>query len=496
MGIVARLMMPVMALLFAAPASAAWLEAESPHFLVYSDGKEQELRSNVRLLEDFHELLADLTGVDDPSSPSKLRIYLASSSKELRKVRNVGGGMGGFYLATSEGVAAFAIRKDYGLGWAADTLFHEYAHHFMLQHFPANYPTWYIEGFAEYLATVEFTDTHVDVGRDNRIRATWLRANWYSLDNMLTRDSASAGGSLFYAQSWLMVHYLMRDPERRALLQRYLRGFAEGEDPKASFRTVFEMDAVDFTRILRGYGNDMTFTRIPRASRADPVAISVRRLPPSEDDLLLYSAGLSLGLADWGSYPVLPRVRDAVEDHPDDPAAMEALIRAELLYGDRARAEALLDRLLKLRPDDRDALYLRGLAHIHAGRADSAARAEHFAKARPWLARAHKADENFYPALIRYAESFSADPAFAGENVGNILLLAAQLAPQVSLIRLNAAHQQALHGDFEMAKALLAPVVNEPHSTRLREAARTLMAEVEAGKAPPAVFHIERIEDD
>ena len=35
-------------------------------------------------------------------------------------------------------------------------LFHEYAHHFMLQYAPAAYPAWYVEGFAEVVSTASF----------------------------------------------------------------------------------------------------------------------------------------------------------------------------------------------------------------------------------------------------------------------------------------------------------------------------------------------------
>lgn len=491
----------VAVMLPAAPASAAWLEAESPHFLVYSDGGEEELRAQVQLLEDYHRLLRALVPASDAQTGNKLRLYLVRSAAELRKVRNSGSGTSGFYIATSEGIAAFAIRKEDGTGFGAhDIIFHEYAHHFMLQNFAANYPSWYIEGFAEYLSTTAFTDSSIEIGRYNEVRASWLRDTWLPLDRILTSDSVpldtSRDVARFYAQSWLMVHYLMREPERRAAMERYLRAFGAGEDPKTSFRTAFGKDAVEFTRALRGYGRDMTFTRMPRMGRSEPVAITVRRLPPSADDLLLYSAGLSLGSVDWGSYPLLPRVRNAARRHENDPMALAALARAELFYGDRARAEALLDKLLDVAPNDRDALYLRGLAFIYAGRADSANRATLFTEARPWLARAHKADENFYPALVRYAESFSVGPEYASENVGNILLLASQLAPQVNLIRLNTAQQQALLGHAETAKVLLAPVVNTAHSKRLREAARTLMTDIDAGKTPQAVFHVTKTEED
>lgn len=489
----------LLALFFATPASATWLQAESKNFVVYSDGKEAELRSYVLLLEDFDSLLRTLTGAGAAPASNKLHLYLVGSTGDLRKVRNVGAEVLGFYSATPEGVAAFAIRREDGSGFGADdVILHEYAHHFMLQNFPANYPGWYIEGFAEYLATASFTPDNIEIGRFNDHRASWLATTRLSLDRVLTADSIPLENQTdvakFYAQSWLMVHYLMRDPQRRQALQAYLRAFGSGADPKTTFRTIFKTDATGFHRSLADYGRKMSFTRVTRSSNATPVAVELRTLPPAADDLLLFDAGLRLGLADWRKYPLLPRVRRAAKKHEGDPFAVKTLVRAELLYGDRTAADAMLDRLLKAQPGDRDGLYLRGLSHILAGRADNANRAVHFVKARPWLARAHKADENFHPALVRYAESFSADAQYASENVGNVLLLASQLAPQVSLIRLNAAQQLAVRGEMKEAEAVLAPVVNEPHSKRERTAARALLAQIKSGTRPTPLFHVEALE--
>ena len=45
-------------------------------------------------------------------------------------------------------------------------LFHEYAHHFMLHHFPAAYPAWYVEGFAEFFSVVAFPqDGSIEYGK-------------------------------------------------------------------------------------------------------------------------------------------------------------------------------------------------------------------------------------------------------------------------------------------------------------------------------------------
>ena len=49
---------------------------------------------------------------------------------------------------------------------AESILLHEYAHHFMFHYFPATYPTWYQEGFAEFWGATRFLPNNVvEVGR-------------------------------------------------------------------------------------------------------------------------------------------------------------------------------------------------------------------------------------------------------------------------------------------------------------------------------------------
>jgi len=160
--------------LWAMPAEARWLQAETPHFIVYSDGSEAKLREFSLLLEDYDALLRDLTGTKAEPSPNKLQVYLVRGVGQLREIRDTGPNTFGIYAASPGGIAAFAVRNDMGGRFGIegeDVVLHEYAHHFMMQYFPYSYPAWYVEGFAEYLMTAEFTPDRIEVGRVSPNRA-------------------------------------------------------------------------------------------------------------------------------------------------------------------------------------------------------------------------------------------------------------------------------------------------------------------------------------
>ena len=484
---------------FAYPAHAAWLRAETPHFVIYGQSNEERLRSQALLLEDYHVLLRQLTGAPDDLSPRKLEIFMVRGREQMNRIRRVGASVGGFYVADPGGMLAVADesgRED----WMSNNeiLLHEYAHHFMLQHFPAAYPGWYVEGFAEYMATARLADDTIEFGRQNLIRASWLadRSGWLPLDRVLFGDRSRMTGAevqKFYAQSWLTVHYLMRDAERRRHLSAYLVAVARGDDPRASFAAIFGITASRLQRDISAYGSsrEMTFSRATRGSARAPVEVRVTRLPAASEELLLLRAAMSRG--QYGTAPgFLARVRREAASHADDPFARRVLAMAEAYYGDGATADVLLDGLLERAPDDVELLYLKGVRYLREGRFDEANRIDLFRQAQRHFVRAHRADEDHYPTLYRYAESLSLETSFLSDNTQNVLLLAGQLAPQVGEISLSTANLLIRRGEFGRAEEMLAPLTTSAHRGRIAQTAAALLEKAQARDVTglPPVFHV------
>ena len=466
------------ALLAAAPAGATWRRAESSNFILYSQSGEAKVREQAALLEDYHQFLRILTGVSDPPAPNKLRVYLVRGRDQLRVVRDVPTGVVGFYTATPSGIAAFADDRSGGWGEGdEEILFHEIAHHFMWQYRPSAYPAWFVEGFAEYAMTARFKPKTIEFGQPSMNRAGWLRnARWLPFEQVLfeappKRPQESA---LYYAQSWLLAHYLMRDNGRREQFKAYLKAIATGTAPREAFKQQFgEMKA--FERAIESYaGRHVTFTRVTRSSAAVPPAVTIETLPASADDLLLSDAAMHVGVHDDYAPPLLARVRNQAAKHPADAYAKRVLARAEVLHGDASKGDALLDELLRSNAADAELLYLKGMRHLQAGRTDEAGEAKHLKQAQIWFARAHKADKYHFPTLARYAESLRTDARFNSDNTMEIMLLARELAPQVEELTMNAANLLLLRGKFEEAEAILRPLASNPHDQRLAAAAQAL----------------------
>lgn len=462
-----------------APACAAWLRGESDHFIVYTESGERDLRRQLALLEDYHALLRTLTGAEETAAPVKLPIYILRSHDQLTRVRPVPRQVGGFYTASAMGIGAFVVDHEASF-WVGtnEVLFHEYAHHFMMQYQGAGYPLWYVEGFAEYMATAHFTERSVDFGRPSRIRAAWLarRSEWLPLDRVVFQqgEGNAEHNARYYAQSWLLTHYLLGDAARVEQLREYLRALGRGTAPAEAFQPSFGVAPAEMQRRLVAYAfGRMDYRRLDRASIAQAPTIAIRQLPRSADDLLLLQAAMRIGAPDPEA--VVANVRRLAPRH-DDAYSRRVLAEAEALHGDAAAAERLLTPLLAESPNDVELLFLRGMVHIKAAKeADADERAAQFRRARAFFSRAHRVDGQHYQTLYRYAQTFSGERDFLSENNLNIMLLAHQLAPQVADIRMTAASMLLARGDFELAETLLQPLASTAHAGQLAEAARAML---------------------
>jgi hypothetical protein len=472
--------------LLGGPAEAAWRRAEGANFVVYSQAGEQRLREQVALLEDYNGFVKLLTGIKDPPPPNKLNVFIVRGHAPLKAaLPGIPDMVAGFYTASGNGIAAFIDDTAQGNDRGNEILFHEIAHHLMLQYRPTAYPPWYVEGFAEYMMTAQFEKARVDVGQPSPGRAYTLASmKWLPIDAVLfgavprERDA----GALYYAEAWLLVHYLMRDPARKEKLIEYLRATGTGEEPRAAFKRVFAMEPKQLQDELDRYAHrSMTYSQFTRRAVPEPASVTISVLPPSADDLLLAKATMEIGLKEEADRAALvARVRQAAAKYPDDAFARRVLAEAEALYGDGAAADRLLDALLASSPNDGELLYLKGMRLLVAARAnesDDVLRSKQKKDASAWFARAHKAAPEHFQSLARYVESLSGTSAYNSDNSLNVLLLAHELAPQVTDLTMNAAVMLIRRGRYDEALGLLAPLASDAHNQGLAAAARALMSE-------------------
>jgi hypothetical protein len=447
-------------------ARADWIRAETDRFIVYGDGSEQKIRDYAVKLTTYDATLR-LMNPRAAQRPSvqKLEVYFVRSRNSLRRVRpGLPKEVGGFYNTSPDGVFAIGLTAAEGVD-ATEVLFHEYAHHFMLEHFPAAYPAWFVEGWAEFYMTTEITPKIVKIGGYNLNRAAWLfNSPWLKMEEVLSKtpaDLKNSDASLYYAQAWLLMHYMLDSPVRAAQLDNATSAIAAGEDPVKAFTAATGMDMAALTKALKAYTRlNVLTTSTPLKA---PPTVIITRLPPSADEFLLDGLRLSTSSAPKADPQFLDDLRKRAAKYPGDRLADITLARAEFAMGDVAAGEAIINRRLAANPEDVDALRAGATGLIRAGLRDPARRQERFRAARAFAGRGYQLDKDDYRILYAYARGRTVEDNFPSDNDISALMAARALAPAVAETSILAGQALLARGRRDEAKRVLTAAANNPH---------------------------------
>ncbi|MFG6488491.1 hypothetical protein ACG04R_17525 [Roseateles sp. BYS78W] len=395
-----------------------WFRAESPHFVVYSDTREEDVAPLLDNLEKLDRLLRDYTQPDrkSESREPKLTLYYHASLSGLREIADgPPADVVGLYSSCAAGVQGFGVHLERmaALGDAQleksplnDSLtyvFEAYARHFLYRHTDIRTPAWFIDGFAQYFSSVRFSEQQVVVGRVPRDAAGYLRflgsGRKYSLEweDVLEHRLSNAhgyGGEAgarleFEAKSWLLMHYLMSSDDNRKRLSRYLLLVGDGASPTAAFERAFGMKTADLGRVMWRYG-----LRGMEVLRGEPQSlpaaqVNFRTLPRAAGEFVLADAALKSCPGREAGEALLKKVAALAARFPDDTMARLTLSRAQVDWGDPREALSRLDAELLDDDSNFEARYLAGLANLRlAGRSEGDARRGYLEAARRHLQRA------------------------------------------------------------------------------------------------------------
>jgi tetratricopeptide (TPR) repeat protein len=460
-------------LLLPAAVNAKWIRAESTNFIAYSEGTAEDLKERVVDLEKFGHVLQAMTGAKRPKNvPVKIKVYF------VRTVEDVGetlpypaGGVAGYYTTTMRGpftvMPWINFRQPAGTRYkmpgmeAKTVLQHELTHHFMFQYFPAAYPAWYVEGFADYAGAIDISeDNIVSVGLFLDNRAQSLRSmEWVPLKELMNPIPGKSmfPSFAFYPQGWITVHYLNNMPEGRKMLLDYLRRINSG----ATFGEALTAfgDITAFDKEVRAYARrsklDATATKY---LSLDPGPIEVTPLSPAEDSLLRTQLTLSSGVLKSNAQGFVRRVRDIVRDYPDDPYALRILADAERVAQNHAESLAVANRLLARDPADGWGNYYRAQAEIEALQQAKSADDGAWDAARGRLRAAMKAMPNEPRFGRAFYESYQKRGVLPPAAAQNALVKSLDLIPRENTLRMLVARDYEARGMLPDAIDTIAPL--------------------------------------
>ena len=499
------------ALLFAGaagPAWAQWLRAETDHFIIYGDESERAVRTYAEKVERFDFFLRTYYPIHVDHEIPKLEIYLADGRRDMLQAEpGISASVGGFYSPNSSRIHA-VVNTESQMG--DHVIFHEYGHHFMFQMAGAAYPSWFVEGFAEYYATADVRPDRIQFGRHSEGRMLMFVKqpvnSWAPMADVLKwriSDSGRYRAGDYYAQAWGLTHYFMSTPERTRMLGQYLAAVAGGEDSVVAMQAATgrtpEQLQTDMRLYLAGsiqYHTpqieiptpEVEVTRLSRAEselawldlRLDREPVEVQPIEPAEGETDRARARREEAMREYAEERA-QLIQDALaagERHRDERIGLLVKARAHRLEGRSEAGFEVLEPVLTADESDPATLRLAAelLLDMAKAETDPAQATGNRREGVAYLARALDADPLDFRIYRALNDSRAGQPGYPSDNDISTLEVGAKLAPQSFDMRMRLGRAYMARGLYPEAIEIALPVANSPHGGSWARRAKTLIA--------------------
>jgi tetratricopeptide (TPR) repeat protein len=459
-------------------AMAAWYEAKTNHFIIYSEQKPDELRNYAKLLERFDSGVRAIRQMKDPppTSTSRLTLFVVRDARAVQDALGApGSGIAGVYMPRASGPVSIANGEPKRNRWDLDgrtVFFHEYLHHLMLQGASAAYPTWMTEGYAEFFAPAEFRpDGSVEFGEPPHYRGAELRLlRGMSLPEMLGGIYNQTTGQEWvsqYSRGWLLAHYLAFEPSRRGQASKYVDLIQTGMPALQAAKQAFGDLKVLEKDLDRYRGRDTLPTRIIPADLIKEGPVEVRSLTPDEEAIVPLRIKLEGQNKEQGvARSVAGSARSLAERFPKSVKVLETLAQAELQSKRFPEAAAAADRALALDPNAFKALIYKGRAQLEI--AKKTPQSANWKEIRSLFSKANRLDTLSPEPLMYYYQTFVEEGVAPPAQAVDGLLFAVDLVPQDDDLRLMAVRQVLREGATAEARSLFTPIAYHPHSGKTK----------------------------
>lgn len=243
-----------------------WLQVRSKNFNLIGNASERDVRKVATKLEQFRETFRQLFNSANLNSnvPTNVVVFKSAGAyKPFKPVRadgkvdtNIAG-----YFQPGEDVNYITISTE---GEDADTygtIFHEYVHEIINTNFgKSEVPPWFNEGVAEYYQTFAIEeDQKVKLGLPQGGHLQLLQQNrlipletLFKISNYALHQNANHSRSVFYAQSWALIHYLIQSG-KTAGLGEFLTLSMKDVPPEKAFQKAFQTTYQQMEQDLRKY---------------------------------------------------------------------------------------------------------------------------------------------------------------------------------------------------------------------------------------------------
>lgn len=420
-----RLLLVLLCLFVPLSASADWVEAKSDNFVFTGDVSEKRAEKILSELEEYRAIIFFLFKVDPANETVPVRIYAVKSSNDIEDMTGAKNAAGVYSSRLENPLFILNVKGGFTDKSPAKAIaLHEYTHHLLSQYTEQMYPRWVNEGMAEYLSTFRASDTgkvRIGLPKDGRgwTLANYDWMNWDILTSAIRRypypnssdRNVEAVQSLFYAQSWLAIHYIQSTPGMAQKLSQYVRGAPQTSDPKAYFTDVFGMTPTAFGQEMRRYfkRNSYTGRQVTLPDSVDEMTITTRKIGDGESEFHKAEAIRQFRAHSKEGRALAEEHYDKAEEEGGPVANIEAS-RALIAIktGDIDDAQAHIDKARRLDPEGTRTLHIAGkVAYARYIDSDTLSTSQDMDDARDMFLAAMRAEPTNMQAHFDYVKTYA-----------------------------------------------------------------------------------------
>jgi tetratricopeptide (TPR) repeat protein len=359
--------------LFAAALAAPtgkWVEVRSQNFIVVSNAGEGQARKTAVQFEQIRSLFRDsLSYVKNSPSPV-ITILAVKDEDSLRELLPeywaqkghshpagvfLDGGYDQFQVAVN--LAAHGDNPYEGL-------YHEYYHSVTMPYFPG-LPVWVAEGMADFFGNSAIGDKNANLGMPNAALIEELRnspliplATLFKVDHNSPYYNEQNKVSIFYAESWALIHYLMLGDQRshNPSFGAYLNAVSQGASQDEAAAKAFG-DLRKLQDNLEKYIGRFSFpiVQVPAPAKVPDSSLSMRTLSEAEVDA--YSGGFLVLHRQFEQAD--PLLKESAQLDPKLALAQRNLAFLHLYRDEHTDALTSLSAAIALDPQDATTRFLR-----------------------------------------------------------------------------------------------------------------------------------------
>ena len=458
---------------------AQWTEVRSPHFSVITDAGDKRGRQAALRFEQMRTAFGIFLNKSKVNIPIPLQIIAFRNAKEMRQFVPLWKGkpveLAGLFQG---GEDRCFILLDMSVENPWSVVFHEYGHQLQNGNLDLDLQPWFNEGFAEFFSTIQATGNTVDIGRPSDANGAILLNNrlmkvvdlFQVSQQSATYNESGDRRSIFYAESWLMVHYIYDNNLWPKMITYFDLVLNKKQPVEQAIQTSLGMTSTDLDKALDRYlhQNSYRYYPIPIPPGLDASTFTAKPLAPL--DVRAQLADVKLHSPDYAD-AAMQDFSDILKQQPDNQAALRGMGYGYLRKHDAKQAGEYFDKAAQADSNDPRVLYYSAVLARQEGVGSDHEKA---AKLQKQMEKAISLDPDFadsYSVL-----SFILMSEGKADEAIPVMLKAVGLNPRNEVYSMNLAQLYMMQRKYDDAIGLLSQLAKSSQPAIAMAAAQNLQS--------------------